>query len=1039
MNGTVEPSSAALRPGGARAWLRAALGAVLLLGWLARPAAGQIPLSLPRYDLAIDLGVEEHRVSVRERVTWTNPGTQPTAQVVFNVASRYTVPAKDVGFLAKMLELLRLAPSEALDFGGPACEVQRVDLLEAGAVSPLDFAWREDNATALEVKLPAPVAPGASVTVELAFTLRLPQKQGRWGQWRGVTFLAQWLPVVAVYDAKGWQPPPFIPWHQPFFNEAGLYTARITLPADQQLGSTGVIAASQDLGDGRRLVEIAPVCARDFALFCSARFEEFWGQAGDVQVRCLAFPEHAFYARQMVRTVCEALPVYTQWFGPLPYPQFTLVESYFGWNGNECGGLVMIDARVFDMPHLACDFVDYLVSHELCHQWWYNVVGTNGYCETWMDEGVVTYFSHRLIDAKLGKNNKLLHWPRGLRWLPNIRREDYRHSGMLGTMGRGEAGATVQEMPAFGHLANLNSMAYDRGSRIVGMIENRLGAAGMLDFMRGVYHKYYFRILRVADFQRELEAYTGHSWEEFFQGWLYKPGMADWRLEDVRLDEGIGDRGLGTAQRVVRWFCRVFPVPCSLSPVPCRVTVTLRQKGECGEPTVVGFRLDHSETYQVRVPILPPEISSIHGAVQIDDQMAKVETCADGAVRVEVVLPCRPTQIAVDPDGVLLDRTRPNNYWKPKPRLRVTPVYSQLEETDLTNAYDRWNVTVGPWLYGAAYHDPWYTRSMMVGLRAGVYRTQEFASGAYLAYRSDDRNMVAGVDGLVDHWPLPRTQVGFNAERSLMSIDGGWEPCSRAVLFGRYIMTYGTSLYLPPFQYVELFGTWQDRCLPLPEVTEVGAERVDRQALLGLHYHLYYLTPYWNPEGGLALDATYQSGFAILGVEHGSQQVFGQVATVKGMPSWLGFLGEVPCLAWLLESRWAFRLFGAAAIPGRGQFFTLGGGEQFRGFDLRERQGSLGWIGSVEWRVPLIKGVQWDVCDHVAGLRNVYGALFYDVGDMFVNGHSLGPVAHALGAGLRLDIAWFGLIERTMLRLDVAKTVNADSPWQIWFGIQHPF
>src|SRR5262249_22267402 len=152
----------------------------------------------------------------------------------------YAIPDKEIGFLAKMLEILRLSPSEALDFEGAACTVHRVTLVvplggssaseglpalapAAGSDGPVDllFAFREDNATALEVTLPAPVGPGESVTLELAFTIRLPNKQGRWGHWNGTTFLAQWLPVVAVFGAGGWDPPPFIPWHQPFFNEAG--------------------------------------------------------------------------------------------------------------------------------------------------------------------------------------------------------------------------------------------------------------------------------------------------------------------------------------------------------------------------------------------------------------------------------------------------------------------------------------------------------------------------------------------------------------------------------------------------------------------------------------------------------------------------------------------------------------------------------------------------------------------------------------------------------------------------------------------------
>ncbi len=45
-------------------------------------------------------------------------------------------------------------------------------------------------------------------------------------------------------------------------------------------------------------------------------------------------------------------------------------------------------------------------------------------------------------------------------------------------------------MPKFGHLANLSAYAYDRGSKIVGMIEERLGETAFLDFMRTVYQKY---------------------------------------------------------------------------------------------------------------------------------------------------------------------------------------------------------------------------------------------------------------------------------------------------------------------------------------------------------------------------------------------------------------------------------------------------------------------------------------------------------------------------------------------------------------------
>ena len=146
-----------------------------------------------------------------------------------------------------------------------------------------------------------------------------------------------------------------------------------------------------------------------------------------------------------------------------------------------------------------------------------------------------------------------------------------------------------------------------------------------------------------------------------------------------------------------------------------------------------------------------------------------------------------------------------------------------------------------------------------------------------------------------------------------------------------------------------------------------------------------------------------------------------------------------PWLGPLSATRLAARVYGAAALPARGEFFPLGGDERLRGYSLADRQGSLVWLSSLEWRVPLVRCLTWDCCDHALGLRNIYGAAFYDIGDCYLNNHSLGPVAHAVGGGLRFDAAWFSFVERTILRFDVAKTLNASSPLQFWFGVQHPF
>ncbi len=533
--------------------------------------AHEVPDYLPRYDLDIKLDLAGHLVTVTERVQWTNPHRLPTDKLIFNVSSNYTVDLDQIGLLAKTLEILRLAPSDALDFGPPPFQLQKATL--AGG-SALKHQFQADNKTALELQLPHPVNAGDSVTVELQFTVRLPQKQGRWGQWNGITFLAQWLPVVAFYNDQGWQPAPFIPWHQPFFNEAGVYTGTITLPEGQILGSTSFFMEEWKQSDDpttgiptypQRRVRIAPVVARDFSLFCCDRYQEYIGYAGDTRVRVLTLPEHEFYGKEMVRIACEAIPIYEDWFGPYPYPQLTIVEAPFGWNGNECGGIIMIDSRVCGFPSLAKHFVDSLLSHEICHQWWYNVVGTNGYAETWMDEGLAAYFGTKIMDVKHGRNNPLLNYPDALQWLPQIYRDDYRHTMLWGVIRRGELSPVVQPMPKFGHLINLTSMTYDRGSKVVAMLEQRLGEQAFLKFMQGIYKKYYFRILRVADFQRELEAFSKAPWDDFFRHWLYGTDMVDWAVEKVEL-EPLGKPHRGGPQPAggfVEALKRLAPAPAS--------------------------------------------------------------------------------------------------------------------------------------------------------------------------------------------------------------------------------------------------------------------------------------------------------------------------------------------------------------------------------------------------------------------------------------------------------------------------------------------
>lgn len=992
-----------------------------------RAAPPAVPADLPKYDVQLRLDTTAHVASVTERITWTNRTPRPTDELHVNFYPHYRIPEGDYLLLAKTLELLRLNPRYGIDRNGKHGDVAAIRMVTSPDGKPagnqlLAYEFHHDNATALVVKLPGLVGPGQTVTVELDVTIHLPNKQGRWGHWEGVSFLTNALPVVAYYDAAGWHAMPFVPWHQPFWNEAGVYTATIDIPAEQKLALSAAVASETPTGDGWKRVVTKPFVGRDFAVLASADYREYLGETklSDgrvVQLKCLAFERHEFFAKEILKIVGEAIPTYSQWFGDYPYDQFTVAESYFGWNGNECAGLVMIDERVFAMPHMGRGYMEYLVSHETCHQWWYNLVGTNGYAETFLDEGAATYFTHRMLDKRHGRNNAIIAWPGAVDFLPNVGRENYRQASYIGAIRRDDAPPAANDLPAFGHLVGLFSGAYDRGSKVFGMVEARLGEQAFLDFTRGLVRKYGWAVLSADSLRAELEAYTGKPWGEFFAQWVYGKGLSDWTVESVDSKVGapkgpslnlIGGAGNPNAPR--------------------RIAVVVRQKGELNEPTVLGFRLRDKAGFDLRIPV-----GLVTQPVKLGEFDGSVEPLGDGRVKIELTLPGEPVQVTIDPDGVLPDANPGNNSWKSSPRVTVTPAYTLLNETDLTNDFDRWNLGLGPWVWGASYPDPWYTRSTMLGVRAGAYRTQTFTGGVYAGVRSDYRDAVVGIDGLFDHWPLAKLQLGYNYEQR---IGGPWfgsdgaDTARRAALYSRYIFQYGSSLYLPPIHYAEGFTSYSDNFLPDARERPPDAVRPGWTWMSGLHYRLNLYTPYWDPECGVWLDALYGMGLAGMGSTATVHQFRGELATVRKLPDYLGRLGD---------TRLALRGVAMGTTPDKGMFHALGGGTLFRGFDMAERQGSFLWVGNAEVRLPVVRDVEWDAMDRVAGIRNIWFAPFYDVGAVYVNGKSVNGVAHALGGGVRVDLAVFSFIERATVRFDFAKTLNAATPFQFWFGVQHAF
>ena len=90
-----------------------------------------------------------------------------------------------------------------------------------------------------------------------------------------------------------------------------------------------------------------------------------------------------FHGRALADIAAESLAYFEEAFGRYPYPEFSIVQTGLAQSGMEYPALAMISAD--------CGDAVYTAVHEVAHQWWYAMVGSDQLNCAWQDEGLAEY------------------------------------------------------------------------------------------------------------------------------------------------------------------------------------------------------------------------------------------------------------------------------------------------------------------------------------------------------------------------------------------------------------------------------------------------------------------------------------------------------------------------------------------------------------------------------------------------------------------------------------------------------------------------
>jgi hypothetical protein len=267
--------------------------------------------------------------------------------------------------------------------GPDRCRPRRISVeVEA----PAQAVGERVRCSALEVRLAAPVAPGATGSLWLRMRVRGRRVADRFGRIGTTKLLGNVIPVLAVEDGDGLHLEPYTALGESFYSLSASWDATLRLPARLRAATTGEVRSEKVVGAERRLA-VHSDQARDFALAIGPLRSRDTSVAG-VKVR-VHFGPRIRGVRRSMRAARRAVRALSRRLGPYGSSELDVLLFREDLGAGLLAGMEYPEL-VFSLP------IEDVVTHEVAHQWWYGLVGNNQFAEPWLDESFAQYSHERL-------------------------------------------------------------------------------------------------------------------------------------------------------------------------------------------------------------------------------------------------------------------------------------------------------------------------------------------------------------------------------------------------------------------------------------------------------------------------------------------------------------------------------------------------------------------------------------------------------------------------------------------------------------------
>ncbi len=251
------------------------------------------------------------------------------------------------------------------------------------------------------------------------------------------------------------------------------------------------------------------------------------------------YPENLADFQAGTQNVLDAMQLFNSNFGEYPFIKEKYGHVQFGWGGG--------------MEHQTSTFVinttEFLVAHELGHQWFGDKITCGSWEHIWLNEGFATYLSRFYMENKYPADvisnridviDNITSFPNG-----SVKVDDTTNVGRIFS-GR---------------------LTYNKGSYLLNMLRVKLGDSA---FFNGIkkYQKdpaVIYGFARTNDLKRNLEEVSGKDLTKFFDDWFTGQGYPTYHLQwsqlgsssiKIKINQEVSDPSVSFFELSIPLLCK---------------------------------------------------------------------------------------------------------------------------------------------------------------------------------------------------------------------------------------------------------------------------------------------------------------------------------------------------------------------------------------------------------------------------------------------------------------------------------------------------